>query len=105
MAGRQVATGDDFEVLPDPATSRSLDGDLVAGERKQIVNELVEQLPVRSQLLLRMLSADRPLSYVEISEALSMPVGSIGPTRARALEQLRRLAVRSGVDLEEVFFA
>jgi RNA polymerase sigma factor (sigma-70 family) len=105
MAGRQIPSGEDFDVLPDPSSSRSPDGDLVAVERKQIVNSLVDQLPMRSQLLLRLLSADSPLSYVEISEALSMPVGSIGPTRARALEQLRRLAARSGVDLEEVFFA
>jgi RNA polymerase sigma factor (sigma-70 family) len=105
MSGRQVPSGDDFDIVPDPATSVSPDKDLVAAERKEIVNSLVEQLPLRSQLLLRMLSADSPLSYIEIGEALSMPVGSIGPTRARALEQLRRLATRSGVDLEEVFFA
>jgi RNA polymerase sigma factor (sigma-70 family) len=105
LAGRQIPNGEDFDVLPDPASTRSADADLVARERKVIVNELVDQLPIRSQLLLRMLSADTPLSYLEISEALSMPVGSIGPTRARALEQLRRLAVRSGVDLEEVFFS
>jgi RNA polymerase sigma factor (sigma-70 family) len=105
MAGRQVANGEDFDILPDPASSRSLDGNLVSAERAQVINSLVDQLPLRSQLLLRMLSADSPLSYVEIGEALSMPIGSIGPTRARALEQLRRLAVRAGVDLEEVFYA
>ena len=106
MSGRQVPNGEDFDVLPDQGTmSRSHDSDLVATERKDIVNNLVEQLPQRSQLLLRMLSADSPLSYVEISDALSMPVGSIGPTRARALEQLRKVAVRAGVDLEEVFFS
>jgi RNA polymerase sigma factor (sigma-70 family) len=105
LAGRHVLNGDGFDVLPDPATSRSLDRDLLAGERKRIVDHLVSQLPVRSQLLLRLLSASTPLSYAEISEALSMPVGSIGPTRARALEQLRRLAVRNRVDLEDVFFA
>jgi len=66
---------------------------------------LVEQLPTRSQLLLRLLSADSPLSYKEISESLSMPIGSIGPTRARALEQLRRLALGAGLQLEDVFVA
>jgi RNA polymerase sigma factor (sigma-70 family) len=105
MSGRQVCSGDDFAQLPDPAAVWGPDHDLVAEERLRVVNELVDQLPVRSQLLLRLLSADSPLSYREISEALSMPVGSIGPTRARALEQLRRIAVRAGVDLEDVFFA
>ena len=65
---------------------------------------LVDQLPTTVASLLRMLSADSPLSYIEISEALSMPIGSIGPTRARALEQLRQLAIRHGIDLEAVFF-
>lgn len=105
MAGRQVVSGDDFDVLPDPSTSRSPDRDLVAGERDRVVATLVEKLPMRSQLLLRLLSADSPLSYKEISEALSMPIGSIGPTRARALEHLKRIAVQAGVDLDGIFFA
>jgi RNA polymerase sigma factor (sigma-70 family) len=42
------------------------------------------------QALLRLLIADPVPSYDEISAALGIPVGSIGPTRARALERLRR---------------
>jgi DNA-directed RNA polymerase specialized sigma24 family protein len=53
-------------------------------------------------LLLRLLSADSPLSYKDVSEALDMPIGSIGPTRARALEQLRRLAVQAGLDFADI---
>jgi RNA polymerase sigma factor (sigma-70 family) len=102
---RQVPSGEDFDVLPDQTPSQFPERDLIAIERSQIVNSLVEQLPVRSQLLLRLLSADSPLSYRDISETLSMPIGSIGPTRARALEQLRRVAVASGVNLEDVFCA
>ena len=101
LAGRQIPNGDDFEVLPDIATSVSPDRGLLATERDRLVTELVEQLPERSQLLLRLLSADSPLSYRDISEALAMPIGSIGPTRARALEQLRRLALRAGFQLED----
>jgi DNA-directed RNA polymerase specialized sigma24 family protein len=37
-----------------------------------------------------MLVADPTPSYAEISTALQMPIGSIGPTRARALQRLRR---------------
>lgn len=103
LAGRQIPNGDDFEVLPDIATSVSPDRGLLAAERDRLVTELVDQLPERSQLLLRLLSANSPLSYRDISEALSMPIGSIGPTRARALEQLRRLALRAGFQLEDGF--
>jgi RNA polymerase sigma factor (sigma-70 family) len=105
ISGRQVPSGDDFDVLPDPVDFRPPERNLIASERNQVVNSLVDQLPVRSQLLLRLLSADSPLSYRDISTALSMPIGSIGPTRARALEQLRRLAIGGGINLEDVFFA
>ncbi|HSV66972.1 MAG TPA: hypothetical protein VLJ59_13810, partial [Mycobacteriales bacterium] len=49
------------------------------------------QLPERCQRLLRVLIENPPLSYDEVSEALSMPIGSIGPTRARCLDRLRTM--------------
>jgi RNA polymerase sigma factor (sigma-70 family) len=48
------------------------------------------------QALLRLLIAEPVPSYEEISAALGIPVGSIGPTRARALERLRRELRRDG---------
>lgn len=50
-----------------------------------------ERLNDRCRLLLRMLLADPPPPYLEVSAALDMPVGSIGPTRARCLNRLRAL--------------
>lgn len=47
------------------------------------------ELPATRRELLMMLLADPPMAYAEISLRLGIPVGSIGPTRARALEQLR----------------
>ena len=104
LGGRQVPNGDAFESLADSRPEGAVDSDLLSDERSRLINKLVEVLPVRSQTLLRLLSADSPLSYKEISVALSLPIGSIGPTRARALEQLRRLALASGISLQEVFF-
>jgi RNA polymerase sigma factor (sigma-70 family) len=102
MSKRQVPR-DDFDFIPDPVTFAPPDRNLVVEERRHLVSQLVDQLPSRSRLLLRLLSADSPLSYKEISEALSMPIGSIGPSRQRALEQLRRLVVRAGLKSEDVF--
>jgi RNA polymerase sigma factor (sigma-70 family) len=48
------------------------------------------------QALLRLLITDPAASYDEISAALDIPVGSIGPTRARALERLQRELRRDG---------
>ena len=103
MGGRQVPNGVDFDAYPDDRTTRGPDTDLISSEQSELINQLVDLLPVRSQTLLRLLSADSPLSYKDISEALSMPIGSIGPTRARALDQLRKLALASGINLQDVF--
>ena len=48
------------------------------------------------QTLLRLLIADPAPSYEAMSAALEIPVGSIGPTRARALERLARELRRDG---------
>jgi RNA polymerase sigma factor (sigma-70 family) len=51
------------------------------------------ELPARCRELLRILIASPPPSYAEVAAAMEMPVGSIGPTRARCLQRLRgRLA-------------
>ena len=57
---------------------------------------MFDQLPDRCRRLLRVLLADPPPAYAEVAAALEMPIGSIGPTRARCLAQLRTLAVDSG---------
>ena len=49
-----------------------------------------ERLRPSDQQLLRMLFDEDAAGYREISAALELPVGSIGPTRARALRRLRR---------------
>jgi len=44
------------------------------------------------------LLADKEKDYQQISSLLSMPVGSIGPTRARSLSRLRVALRRRGFD-------
>ena len=62
----------------------------LAAERRDAVRRALGALPPRQQTLLRLLHAESEPSYDEIGSALGMPVGSIGPTRGRALERLRR---------------
>jgi RNA polymerase sigma factor (sigma-70 family) len=80
------------EVDDDP-----IDGNLLTDERDRELWELIALLPPRCQVLLTALTEASELSYVEIGQALDMPTGSIGPTRARCLEHLRRLAARRGI--------
>lgn len=53
------------------------------------VAEAFAELPDHCQRLLRTLIADPPPSYADVSAALGIPVGSIGPTRARCLDRMR----------------
>lgn len=62
----------------------------VAAERDLTLLRCMDELPERCQALLRALLSDPPMSYKEISSALGIPIGSIGPTRARCLQCLRR---------------
>jgi RNA polymerase sigma factor (sigma-70 family) len=54
------------------------------------VGAALDAVPPRCRDLLELFIAAPHLSYSEISAALGVPVGSVGPTRARCLTQLRR---------------
>ena len=68
---------------------QDLDTALEREERAQALREGMKALSKSRRELLSMLMVDPPMSYEEISAKLGIPIGSIGPTRARALEQLR----------------
>lgn len=64
--------------------------EVLAAERHAALREAFTHLPPQCQRLVAMLTADPPLPYAEISARLDMPVGSIGPTRSRCLDRMRR---------------
>ena len=78
--------------LDDVVDTVALDDDLLRAERQQVLREGLAALPPQARELLLLLVEDPPLAYVEIGRRLSMPIGSIGPTRARCLAKLRETA-------------
>jgi RNA polymerase sigma factor (sigma-70 family) len=58
-------------------------------ERALALERALERISTRCRELLRVLMASPPPSYTEVAAALGLPVGSIGPTRARCLRRLR----------------
>ena len=92
-SARQVPT----EELPELAADERLDAALLTAERDRALWQAFGGLSERCRELLRILVADPPPSYEEVAAALDMPIGSIGPTRQRCLERLRRLAEGEGV--------
>lgn len=76
------------ETIPDPSVGpeeRVIDADTARTLRK-----LVAELSPRRQALVWLLFTDNPLSYAEVARTAGIPPGGIGPTRARALRQLRQ---------------
>jgi RNA polymerase sigma factor (sigma-70 family) len=66
------------------------DRELLAAERREALHGALAELPDRHRSLMSILVTSPDLSYEEVSRRLAMPVGSIGPTRARSLDRLRR---------------
>jgi len=66
-----------------------------AVEQEFLLERAVAELPDRCENLIRLLyfDANEP-TYAEISDRLGIPVASIGPTRARCLEKLRKMLER-----------
>ncbi|MCL4414176.1 MAG: sigma-70 family RNA polymerase sigma factor [Actinobacteria bacterium] len=77
--------------LPEP------DAKPIAEERATVVRAAWQRLSPRCQELLSLLMVDDPLSYKDLSELLQVPIGSLGPTRGRCLERLRRLVEEEGI--------
>lgn len=86
---RVVFVSDHDDTFTDTVAQPEVDERILAGERAAEVRAALAQLPSRHQQLMALLMADPPVSYQEISTRLGAPVGSIGPTRGRALERLR----------------
>lgn len=72
-----------------PSGDESPEGAVLRFERETLVRQALQRLSERDQALLTLLTVSPPLPYEEVSARLSMPVGSIGPTRMRALARLR----------------
>src|SRR5262249_48592597 len=63
---------------------------LVTVERDKELWEAFQRLPERCRTLLRGLVTEPVASYAEAAATLDLPVGSLGPTRLRCLDTLRR---------------
>ena len=69
-----------------------LDANLLQDEYRLAVHEGLRELRPEHRELIELTFADAPISYQQISRRLGIPIGSIGPTRARCLKKLERTA-------------
>ncbi len=86
LAGEDArTTGTEPAVPPDVSVVEHL----TQTARHRVLLEAVAELPAHHRALLGLLLADPPLTYADISHRLGIPIGGIGPTRARALQRIR----------------
>ena len=86
---RETVQMDDTQASADDHAPAA-EEELLAAERHAALCEALTQLPPCCQQLITLLAQDPPASYAQISTMLGIPAGSIGPTRARCLDKLRR---------------
>jgi len=76
--------------IPDPHLLA--DQQRQALQEQQLVRDAVAALPERCRELVTMLFYKKDeLSYADIARKMDMPIASIGPTRSRCLEKLKKL--------------
>jgi len=95
-SGRTLPTDDMDRLEPTPVTGNPTEEMVLAAEQERedadraaLVWQALDRLSARCRELLRVLMASPPPSYAEIAAGLGVPLGSIGPTRARCLQRLR----------------
>ncbi|MDQ3900028.1 MAG: sigma-70 family RNA polymerase sigma factor [Actinomycetota bacterium] len=78
-----------IDALTDP--SASPEQHIINAHTAQTLRTLIAELPPRRRRVLRALFTDHPPSYAQLSRSTGIRLGSIGPTRNRALRQLRQM--------------
>ncbi len=73
---------------PDPAVDP--ESSVAAGDAARLLWATVGELPPRQHRLIIALFREELDSYSEVAARCAMPIGSIGPTRGRALSHLQR---------------
>lgn len=90
------------ETIADAQAATAAEQELLAAECHAALREALTCLSPARQELMAVLIEDPPVPYAEISARLGIPVSSIGPTRRRCLDQLRRHpAIAALIDAED----
>jgi RNA polymerase sigma factor (sigma-70 family) len=72
---------------------------VLAEEARRVVARALTELPLKRRELVRVLFSANEPNYAEVSRLVGLPIGSIGPTRQRALQTLRCGLARAGQDV------
>jgi RNA polymerase sigma factor (sigma-70 family) len=90
-----TAMAEDQLVVEDPGPEAVV----LAEEARRAVVDAVTELPLKPRALVNVLFSTPEPNYAEVSRLMGVPIGSIGPTRQRALRTLRCGLARAGQDV------
>lgn len=91
---QRTLNSEEFDLLEPVSMTED---EVEAAERQQLVREGLKELggPCEALLSALFLGVDEPV-YEQVAKQLGIPVGSIGPTRARCLKKLEQILSRKG---------
>ena len=98
LAQRQVLSGDEA-VFDGDGDAEPVEAGILRAERDDALWNAFDGLSDRCRQLLRVVVADPAPSYEEVAAAVGIAPGSVGPTRGRCLECLRRNVKGRRIDL------
>ena len=84
---RAVVTSE-LDTLADPV--RGVEDRVVDADTAARLWSIVATLPPRSRTIMSELFAEEPRPYADVARATGIPIGSLGPSRARLLDRVRR---------------
>lgn len=90
LHGRELVTEDESRLDRPDADAPTPEEIMLDRDRDRRLRRAFVRLDERCRRLLELVVVVRP-PYAEVAAALDMPIGSIGPTRARCLDKLRRI--------------
>lgn len=93
---RRVRLTESLDAVPElnlPSKEPSPEALVTEYSTNLLLQDLMSRLGGRCSDLLKSLFRSQPASYEEIAQTQGIPLGSIGPTKARCIEKLRRRLV------------
>ncbi|MBI5031547.1 MAG: sigma-70 family RNA polymerase sigma factor [Chloroflexi bacterium] len=69
-------------------------------ERREMVRQAIDRLDYFERELIYQLFSETPSTYAQIAAYLGIPVGSIGPTRARCFKKLCKILSDMNIDID-----
>lgn len=98
LANRKFEADSDNGEFEIRSAAPTPEDEALAAERRALLRTAWQNIPARDRTLLTLLMDEPRRPYAEISRHTGLPIGSIGPTRARCLARLRVQLAALGVD-------